>query len=85
MSRFKDFPNYSEAKKAGAKQVADLAKGKAGGLEPGQASDALAAVERLQHFYEATGWRVSLLAGVSEYCEAAGRVNSRSLGQAIDG
>jgi integrase len=85
VSRFKDFPNYSEAKKAGDKQVADLAKGKTASLSPGQASDALAAIERLQHFYEATGLRVSLLAGISEYCETATRLKRRTFGEAVDG
>jgi integrase len=85
VSRFKDFPSYSEAKRAGDKQVADLAKGKAVALSPGQESDALAALERLQRFYEATGWRVSLLASVSEYCETAEKVRRRTFGEVAEG
>jgi hypothetical protein len=60
-SRFKDFPTYSAAKRAADKTVTDLAKGsEVPKLTPGQASDALAAVEGLQRFYQATGRRMSL-------------------------
>ena len=73
-SMFKDFGTYSEAKREGDKVVAGLAKGSAASvLSPGQASDALAAFQRLEAFYVSTGRRVSLLAGISEYCEAAAK------------
>ena len=52
---------------------------------PGQARDALAAFERLQAFYVSTGRRVTLLRGISEYCEAASRVHGRTLGEVVDG
>jgi hypothetical protein len=80
-----DFTHYSAAKRTGDKVVADLAKGQATALSPGQASDALAALQRLQRYYQDTGRRVSLLAGISEYCEAAGKLNGRTLGDAVDG
>jgi integrase len=34
---------------------------------------------------KATGRRVSLLAGISEYCEAASKLSGRTLGEAVDG
>jgi integrase len=86
VSRFKDFSIYGEAKREGEKLVADLAKGaQAAILSPGQATDALAALQRLQTFFEATGRRVSLLAGISEWCESALKLDGRSMGEAIDG
>jgi hypothetical protein len=84
-SRLQDFATYSAAKRAGDKVVTDLAKGQATALSPGQASDALAAIQRLQRYFHDTGRRVSLLAGISEYCEAAGKLNERALGDAMDG
>ena len=85
-SQFQDFPTYSEAKRRGDKVVADLVKGsQAAALSPGQARDALAALERLQGFYQSTGRRVSLLAAVSEYAEAAAKLHGRTLGEAVEG
>jgi integrase len=85
-SCFKDFVRYSEAKKAGDDKVSELAKShQAIRLSPGQASDALAAFQRLQRFYEQTGRRITLLTGISEYCDTLGRLNGRSLGEAADG
>jgi integrase len=85
-SQFQDFPTYSEAKRKGDKVVADLVKGsQAAALSPGQARDALTALERLQAFYQSTGRRVSLLAAVSEFAEAAGKLHGRTLGEAVDG
>jgi hypothetical protein len=85
-SQFQDFPTYSEAKRKGDKVVADLVKGsQAAVLSPGQARDALSALERLQSFYVFTGRRVSLLAAVSEYAEAAGKLHGRTLGEAVEG
>ena len=54
-------------------------------MSAGQARDALAAFERLQSFYQSTGRRVSLLAAVSEFAEAAGKLDGRSLGEAVQG
>jgi hypothetical protein len=50
-----DFGTYAEAKREGDKKVAELAKGKAAGLSPGQAADAQNALEELQRFYQASG------------------------------
>ena len=60
-SYFKDFRNYTEAKRKGDKVVADLAKSRAVGLTPGQRADAVAALNVLQQFYVDTGKRLSLL------------------------
>lgn len=85
-SMFKDFGTYSEAKRQGDKVVAGLAKGsQASALSPGQVSDTLAALQRLQSHYEVTGRRMSLLAAVSISCEAAAKLNGRTIGEAIDG
>ena len=86
VSRMRDFDTYSGAKREGDKVVADLVKGRqASVLSPGQASDALAALQRLQSFHAATGLRVSLLGGISEYCEVITKLNGRSLREAVDG
>ena len=85
LSRMRDFSRYSEAKREGDKLVADLAKGsRVTALTPGEANDALAALERLQSFYQSSGKRVSMLAGISEYCEAAGKLGSYTVGEAVE-
>lgn len=86
-SRFKNFATYPEAKRAGEKIVADIARGAlAATLSPGQVNfDALAALERLRGYYAATGRKVSLLAAVSEFAEASGKLNGRTLGNAVEG
>jgi len=84
-SQFQDFRTYSEAKCKGDKVVADLAKGsQVAALTPGQARDTLAALERLQGFYQSTGRRVSLLAAVSEFSEAAEKLHGRGLGEVVE-
>jgi hypothetical protein len=80
------FPSYSLAKRHADGLVKDLAKGsQVTALHPAQARDALAALERLTDFYRATGRRVSLLAGISEFVEASTKLNGRNLGEAVDG
>jgi integrase len=80
------FDRYGEAKHHADDLVRDLAKGsQVTALTPAQARDALAALERLQGFFQSTGRRVSLLAGISEYCEAASKLSGRTLGEAVDG
>jgi hypothetical protein len=84
--RMQSFRTYSEAKKAAEGLVRDLGSGsQVTALTPGQASDARAALERLQGLYQATGRKVSLLVGISEYCEAIRMLNGRTLGEAVDG
>ena len=84
-TRIREFRTYAEAKCEGDKLVTELAKGsRVTALSPAQASDALAAFERLDTFYQSTGRRVSLRAGIAEFCEAAGKVNGQSLGEVVD-
>ncbi len=84
--RMASFPTYSLAKRHADGLVKDLAKGsQVTALHPAQARDALAALERLADFYRATGRRVSLLAGISEFVEASGKLGGRTLGEAVTG
>jgi len=83
--KMKSFPHYADAKKAADETLKELAQGnQVSALTPGQARDALAAVQRLQAYYESTGRRVSLLAGISEYCDATANLNG-SLREAVEG
>ncbi len=82
----KGHPTYSEAKHHADDLVKELANGsQIPSLTAGQASDALAAFDHLQRFYQFTGRRVSLLRAVSEFCEAQGRLPNHTVAQAIDG
>jgi integrase len=81
----KDFKSYSEAKREGDKKVAELAKGKATGLSPGQAADAQTALEELQRFYQFTGKKVSIRFAIGDWCENARKLDGRPLSEAIDG
>src|SRR5208283_3656770 len=54
-------------------------------LTANQSRDALVALERLQGFYQSTGRRVSLLAAVSEFVEASGKLHGRTMGEAVEG
>ncbi len=87
--QMKSFPTYAGA--GGAREYAEalvkeLAKqSQAIMLTPGQASDALASIERLNTFHESTGKRVSLLAAVSEYCVAAIKLHGRTMTEAVEG
>jgi len=84
--RMQTFANYSEAKAAAERIVRDLADGsQAAALNAMQSRDALAAFERLQGFYQASGRRVSLLAAVSDFVEASGKLGGRTLGEAVTG
>ena len=87
--QMKSFPTY--AGPGGAKEFAEalvkeLAKNsQAVMLTPAQASDALAAIERLGTFYQTTGRKVSLLAAVSDYCESGAKLHGRSMTEVIEG
>jgi len=84
--RMASFPSYSLAKRHADGLVKDLAKGsQVTALHPAQARDALAALERLADFYRGTGRRVSLLAAVSEFVEASGKLHGRTMGEAVEG
>ena len=83
----KAFSTYSAAKRHGDGMLGDLAKGsQVTLLTPDQATDALAAMERLRGFFAITGRKVSLLAGISAYCEAALKLGTEhSLDKAVTG
>ena len=81
--QMKSFPTY--AGKGGAKEFAEgkvkelAANSQAAMLTPSQATDALAAFERLNTFHQDTGRKITLLAAVSEYCEAAVKAHARGI------
>lgn len=80
------FAHYSDAKTAAERIVRDLANGsQAAALNVTQSRDALAAFERLQGFFQASGRRVSLLGAVSEFVEASGKLGGRTLAEVVEG
>jgi hypothetical protein len=84
--RMKSFGTYSEAKKAADDMIRDLGSGsQVTALTPGQANDARAALERVQAYYQATGRKVSLLVGISAYCDSMLKLDGHTLGEAVDG
>ncbi len=84
--RMQTFPAYTAAREAAERVVRELANGsQAAALTATQSRDALAAFERLQGFYQSTGRRVSLLAAVSEFAEAASKLHGRTMGEAVTG
>lgn len=77
---------YAEAKQHAEALARELAQGsQLPALTQSQARDAVAALDRLQEFYQSTGRRVSLLGAVAEYCEAAAKLEGRALGEAVEG
>ena len=84
--RLRTFATYSEAKTEAERMVRELASGsQSAALTGNQSRDALAALERLDGLRQATGKRVSLLAGISAYCEAETILNGVSLSEAMKG
>jgi hypothetical protein len=84
--RMQTFANYSDAKAAAERIVRELTNGsQAAALNVTQSRDALAALERLQGFFQASGRRVSLLAAVSEFVEASGKLCGRTMSEAVEG
>jgi integrase len=82
----KAHPSYSDALKHADGLVSELAKGsQVPALTAGQARDALAAFERLEELYRATGKRLSLLAAVSELAEGYAKLNGHSVREAVEG
>jgi integrase len=83
--RMERFQTYSEAKHRADALTKELAQGsQVTALTPKQATDALAALQRLQSLYQSTGRRISLLAGISEYCEANAKLGERPLSECVD-
>lgn len=82
----RSFKTYSQAKTEAEQKVREIAGGsQAAALTGEQSRDALAAMQRLETFRQASGRRVSLLAAVSEFAEAADKLNGRSLSEAVEG
>ena len=83
--RMQTFANYSDARAAAQSIAREIAAGsEATALSARQSRDAVAALERLDAFHQATGRKVSLLGAVSEFCEAAGKLRGRTLGEAVE-
>jgi hypothetical protein len=83
--RMERFQTYSEAKRRADALTKELAQGsQVTALTPKQATDALAALQRLQSHFQSTGRRISLLAGISEYCEANAKLGERPLSECVD-
>src|ERR1035437_7154324 len=77
---------YSAAKAAAERIVREVSSGsQAATLSAARSRDAIAAFERLQGFFQATGRRVSLLGAVAEFAEACCKIGGRALGVAVDG
>ena len=84
--RMLTFGTYGKAKKAAEDKVKELHKGQqSSALTATQTRDSLVALERLQDFYQSSGRRVSLLAAVSEFVEASGKLHGRTMGEAVEG
>ena len=84
--RMASFPSYSLAKTHADGLVKGLAKGSlVTALHPVQARDALASLERLTEITRSTGRQVSLLAAVSEFADAAAKLNGRTMSEAVEG
>jgi integrase len=80
------FPSYSLAKRHADKLVKDLAKGsQVTALNPAQARDALAALERLATLHQSTGRKFSLLGAVSGFAEAITNLRGHSVDEAVTG
>ncbi len=87
MKSFSTFAGKGGANEFAEAKVKELAaNSQAAMLTPSQATDSLAAIERLDSFYQATGRKLSLLAAVSEYCDSAAKLPAgRTMTEAIEG
>ena len=82
--RMQTFATYPEARAAALRVVKELSNGsQAAALTASQSRDALAALEKLNSFYQSTGRRMSLLGAVSDFVEAAAKLRGRTLGEAV--
>lgn len=80
MKSFATYAGQDGAREYAEAKVKELAtNSQAAILTPAQATDALASIERLNTHYRDTGRKITLLAAVSEYCEAAAKVHGRGL------
>ena len=80
--RMQTFAAYSDAREAAERVVKELSNGsQAAALTATQSRDALAAIQRLQGYYQSTGRHVSLLGAVSEFAEASAKLDGRTLAE----
>ena len=83
--RMTNHQTYSEALEAAETLAREIAAGsQVLALSPDQASDARAALERLEAHFRQTGKAVSLLTVVSEWAEAAAKLGQRPLREAVE-
>jgi hypothetical protein len=83
--RMQTFGTYSLAKTEAERIVRELASGsQSTALSASQSRDALAALERLESYHRSMGKRISLLGAVSEYVEAARKLDGQTLGEAVE-
>lgn len=82
----RNYRKYAEAKTEAERICRELAEGsQAAGLTAKQSTDALAALQRLETLRQTTGIQVSLISAVTQFAEAAGKLNGRSLAAAVEG
>ena len=83
--QMRTFDTYTEAKEAGEAKAEEIHKNSAAAsLTPSQSRDALAAFERLEAYFKATGERISLNAALGEYLDSKVRIKV-PMPTAIDG
>jgi len=86
MKAFDRFGGKDGAQKFAEKTAKDLATGsQVAALTSAQAADALAALERLQAFYQSTGKRSSLVSAVCEFAESSALLRGHTLREAVTG
>ena len=78
------FSTYGEARAEAERVVRELTSGsQATALSASQARDSIAAFQCLEAYQKATGRKLTLLGALSEYVEAAGKLEGQPLGQAV--
>ncbi|MEK7781411.1 MAG: hypothetical protein AAB370_07915 [Verrucomicrobiota bacterium] len=84
--QLRNFKTYKEAKDEAERKVREIADGsQAAALTADQSRDALAALQRLETLRQTSGRRYSLLAAVSGFADNVGKLNGRSIDEAVDG
>jgi len=82
----KSFKTYSEAKQAGEKLAAEMAKGsQVAQLTASQAADALTALHTLSRFYQDTGKQITLAEVAAIFTANAKKLGDRSIPEAVEG
>lgn len=82
--KLKTFSTYGEAKAEAERVVRELTSGsQATALSASQARDSIAAFQCLEAYQKATGRKLTLLGALSEYVEAAGKLEGQSLCQVV--